>query len=1192
MRRQRLSSWCASAVLSLAALSAHAQVVVSQVYGGGGNAGGQYRNDFIELFNRGTSTVNLAGWSVQYASSAGTTWQVTALNGSLQPGQYLLVQEAVGANTLAAALPTPDATGTIAMSATGGKVALHNATTALSGACPAAQNLVAFGSVTGCGTPTPALSNSTAALRKGAGCTDTGSNGADFDVLAPAPRNRATALAPCDGGGTPTSPTATAALSPSSVQAGEAFTLRVTVVPGTNPASTGLVVIADLQAIGGAANEALYDDGTHGDSVAGDKVFSLATSVAAGTSAGNKALGIGVGDDQLRSASLVATLSVVQLVAIHDIQGAGNASPLAGQTVVTEGIVTARKSNGFFLQAADGEGDGNPATSEGVFVFTSSAPSATATVGNRVRVQAAVSEFVSSSNPHQLAITELTTPVLSLLSSGSPLPAPVEITAALANEDSAIDALERLEGMRVTVPTLDVVAPVGAFINEASATSPPDGVFFGVVPGVARPFREPGIGALDTTAIPAGVTPPVFDTNPERIRIQSTGQSGAVAMGADVGDVITGLVGVLDYGFGAYSLLPDPAAAAVVTPGASPTPVSVAKASEITIGGFNLERFFDSVNDPGISDPVLTPAALESRMKKTANAICGYVRTPDILGVVEVENLPVLEQLAQHINDGNTLFPGSCARNPQYVAYLQEGNDIGGIDIGFLVDGTEVAPGVKRVEVLGVEQVGSDSLFTNLDGSTVLLNDRPSLVLRARVNQANGAHYDVTVIANHLRSLTDVNAVTPGSNGWATDGARIRAKRAAQAKELAEFIQAEQAAHPGERLVLLGDFNAFEFNDGYTDSMGIITGREAGPSEVLNYVDSPVAVPLTNMASLSPEAERYSFSFDGNAQSLDHMVVNQALLDSTTGVRAEHARINADFGEDNYGDFNVPVRVSDHDPVVLFLGNAAFSTADLAATVNAQQASVVIGQAAVFGVGVANGGPMRGAGVARPDARRRARRCLGGGGQRLDLQRTGRARGEHDRALRGGDAGERRERRLHRHRADRPHARRQHDRPVGPRGLADDRPGAGEQPGQRERAGHRIRGPGQHRRGAEGPPAGEEAGHLRHRHRQCRAARRARRRARDRGQRPAAGRGRHRRRRAGLHQCDQHADHEHLDLPGRRLVRRGPLRRPHGHGEPGLRVRRDAQRWRGFQLRDQRSGGRQQPVRRRGEGRGGSGTVQ
>jgi hypothetical protein len=216
------------------------------------------------------------------------------------------------------------------------------------------------------------------------------------------------------------------------------------------------------------------------------------------------------------------------------------------------------------------------------------------------------------------------------------------------------------------------------------------------------------------------------------------------------------------------------------------------------------------------------------------------------------------------------------------------------------------------------------------------------------VHQGNGASYELTVIANHLRSLTGVNDPE--------DGARIRAKRAAQAKFLAEVIHARQIANPQERIVLLGDFNAFEFNDGYTDSMGVITGREVGPTEVLNYVDGPITTPLTNMAELSPEADRYSFSFDGNAQSLDHMVVNQALLDSTAGVRAEHARINADFGEDNYGDFTVPVRVSDHDPVVLFLSDNAFGSADLAVSV-AASSPVAVGNNVQFGIGLANGGP-------------------------------------------------------------------------------------------------------------------------------------------------------------------------------------------------------------------------------------------
>lgn len=954
---RRLTRLACAALLSFAALPAFAQVVISQVYGGGGNSGAVYKNDFIEVFNAGSAAVDLSGWSVQYASATGTSWAVTPLSGSLQPGQYLLVQEAAGSNTLATPLPSPDVTGTIAMSATAGKVALRNTTAVppTGTACPTAVDFVGFGT-TNCPNPTAALTNSTAALRKDAGCTNTGSPTADFSTGAAAPRNRGTALNPC-GVVLPTDPTVAATATPSAVEAGESLLLRATVTPGANPTSTGLVVLANLSPIGGVDGTPLYDDGTNGDAVAGDKVFSLATSVAAGTAPGSKLIGIGVGDDQLRSGSATVTVSVIQLLAIHDVQGSGVGTPYAGQSVAVEGIVTARKNNGFFLQSADAEADGNPATSEALFVFTGSPVPAAAAVGNRVRALGTAVEFTSSSNPHQLSITELTSATVSLLATGQALPAPVSLTAEFASPDSAITALERYEGMRVSIASLRVVAPVSAFVTETTAASPSNGVFFGVLAGVPRPFREPGVGALDTTVFPAGVKPPVFDTNPERIRVQSTGQSGAVALGADVGDVIDGLVGVLDYGVGTYSLLPDPGIALDVTAGATPGAVSVAKPSEITIGGFNLQRFFDEVNAPGIGEPVLQPATVAARLKKTANAICGYVRTPDILGVVEVENLAILQRLADGINAGDTQEAGSCPRNPQYVAHLEEGNDVGGIDVGFLLSTAEVAPGKPRVEVLSLEQVGKDTLFTNPNGSTDLLNDRPSYVLRARINAANGAHSDVTVIANHLRSLIDVNSTDPGSDGWSTAGARVRAKRAAQAAFLAGVVHARQQANPEEKIVLLGDFNAFEFNDGYTDMMGVITGREAGPTEVLNYVDSPITAPLTNMAELSPAADRYSFTFDGNAQSLDHMVVNQALLDRTAAVRAEHARINADFGEDNYGDFTVPVRVSDHDPVVLFLDEAAFSTADLAATVQAANPSIVIGQAASFGVGVANGGP-------------------------------------------------------------------------------------------------------------------------------------------------------------------------------------------------------------------------------------------
>ncbi|WP_343425248.1 lamin tail domain-containing protein [Candidatus Amarolinea dominans] len=116
---------------------------VSQVYGGGGNAGATYTNDFIELFNAGAGSINLSGWSVQYASATGTSWQVTNLSGSLVAGHYYLIQEAQGAGGTTP-LPTPDATGTIAMSGSQGKVALVNSTTALSGACPTGASIIDF----------------------------------------------------------------------------------------------------------------------------------------------------------------------------------------------------------------------------------------------------------------------------------------------------------------------------------------------------------------------------------------------------------------------------------------------------------------------------------------------------------------------------------------------------------------------------------------------------------------------------------------------------------------------------------------------------------------------------------------------------------------------------------------------------------------------------------------------------------------------------------------------------------------------------------------------------------------------------------------------------------------------------------------------------------------------------------------
>jgi hypothetical protein len=199
------------AALLLVPTSAHASasgVVVSQVYGGGGNAGATYRNDFVELFNGGSSTVDISGWSVQYATAAGTSWQATALTGSIAPGRYHLVQLASNAD-VGAALPSPDSTGTSNLGGTSGKVALVRGTTELAcgataGSCSGhslIEDMVGYGSASdfeGLGSA-EAPSNTAATIRGNGGCTDTGNNAADFAAAPPTPRNSVSPANACAG---------------------------------------------------------------------------------------------------------------------------------------------------------------------------------------------------------------------------------------------------------------------------------------------------------------------------------------------------------------------------------------------------------------------------------------------------------------------------------------------------------------------------------------------------------------------------------------------------------------------------------------------------------------------------------------------------------------------------------------------------------------------------------------------------------------------------------------------------------------------------------------------------------------------------------------------------------------------------------------------------------------------------------
>lgn len=650
------------------------------------------------------------------------------------------------------------------------------------------------------------------------------------------------------------------------------------------------------QAIPEGANEAAVDLSVLGDTlIEPNETFSVVVSNVVGAVVGDGTGTVTIANDD------------VLLTGIHNIQGAGSTSPLAGQTVSTRGIVTALKSNGFFLQTPDAEGDGDPLTSEGIVVFTGSTLPAAATVGALLQVTGTVTEFVPGADPAQPPLTELAGMLAIVpLATGQPLPAPVAIAASDLGPASGLDALEHLEGMRVSVASLTVVGPTLGFIAESSATATSSGVFFAVVTGVPRPYREPGFQQPDPLPAGAPGSVPRFDANPERLRVDSDGQPGAAAIDVAAGAVVTGLAGVVDYSFRTYTLLPDPGTGTVTHPSTVVRAVRPAKPTESTVASFNLERFYDTVNDPG-GDVALTPAAFAARLAKASRTIRESLRLPDVLGVVEMENLATLQTLAARIGS-DAVAAGQP--DPLYAAYLVEGSDPGGIDVGVLVKTQPVAPGVPRVEVIAVTQEGAAATFIDpSDGSTDLLNDRPPLVAEVVVHYADGRGLPLTVIVNHLRSLIDVDDA-------GTTGARVRAKRAAQAEYLAGLVSGRLAIRPFERLVLVGDFNAFQFSDGLVDVIGTIKGTPAPASEVVVASPDLLDPDLVNLVDLVAPRERYSFVFDGSAQVLDHVIVSKAALASATAFA--FARGNADAPEVARNGATAS-RLSDHDaPVAYF----------------------------------------------------------------------------------------------------------------------------------------------------------------------------------------------------------------------------------------------------------------------------------
>jgi predicted extracellular nuclease len=750
------------------AAAASSDVVISQIYGGGGNSGATLTNDFIELQNRGTAPVTVTGWSVQYASSAGTTWQVTGLTGTIAPGGFLLVQESAGAGGTTP-LPTPDATGGIAMSATSGKVALVRTATPLAcGAnCDTAADVHDF---VGYGTaandfetaPTSNLSNTTAARRIS---DDTDDNSADFAIDAPTPRNS----------GSPPEE------------------------PEPDPIATR----------------------------------------------------------------------------IHAVQGAAHVSPLNGVRVTVPGVVTALRSNGYYLQ--DPNPDSDPATSEGILVFTSSAP--TVAVGEHLSVTGRVSEFRPGGDADNLTTTQLNPQRVTRLDPVAP-PAPTLVgpggrVAPVAVRADAPGDVEAASVFDVTTNALDFYESMEGMVLrvvDSVASGPTNG--FGelsVLPG--------GVGSPRT--VRGGVRYTYGDANAERVILDD---SLAPMPPADTGDLLPGAVdGVLDYSFGNFKLnvLATPS---IVDRGPVRETTRPQRHGELAIATYNVENL-----DP--SDP-------QEKFDRLAAGIVTSLASPDLLALEEVQdNTGATNNGVVAADQTYALLIAAIVRagGPTYQfrqvdpTNNADGGEPGGnIRVGFLfrtdrglsfVD----RPGGDATTAVGVTRTGF--LRAALTASPGRVDPNNPAFANSRKPLAGEFRYNgktLFVVANHFNSKGGDQPLF-GRFQPPTRGSEVQ--RHAQATVLANFVDDIRAVNPLANVVLLGDINDFEF------------------SETVDIMVDDLF--MLDLPRFQPPAERYSYVFDGNSQVLDHILISVPL--ALLGWDHDIVHTNAEYSD----------QASDHDPQIV-----------------------------------------------------------------------------------------------------------------------------------------------------------------------------------------------------------------------------------------------------------------------------------
>ena len=907
-------------------------VVISQVYGGGGNSGAFYANDFFELYNRGGATVDLTGWSVQYASNTGTTWSATALHGQIPPGQYYLVQQAAGLGG-GTPLPAPDAIGSTNVGSTQGKVALVTTASALTcGAdCDAAtgvRDFVGYGAANDFETaPTRNLTNSSAAIRNGGGSVDTDNNSADFAIGAPTPRNCGSAcsvtlnLAVNDVSANETNAGTTTfsfLVSLSAPAPGGGASFDIATADNTATVSDNDYVASSLtgQTIPEGSSTYPFDVTVNGDTgiEANESFFVNVTNVTGATVADGQGQGTIQNDDSNPCDD--------PFTPIYQIQGSGTSAALTGIRT-TEGVVVGdfegtAANSGFFIQ--DPAGDGDAATSDGIFVFTG--PANAVDAGDYVRVTGFARERFNQTAFN--GTNSNTTPVTDILKCGTASVPATDVTMPFATTTSP----ERYEGMLVRFPQSLVIAEYFNYarFGEMVLALPLD--------GEERPFTgtaidEPGTAANARTLANSLRRITLDDNqsaqNPPVLR-HPNGLDFSLTNSFRGGDHVQNAVGVLGFDFSLYRIFPTGAAdySGTNERPVAPEPVGgtlrVAAMNTLNFfltldttasdtgggpcgGNANLDcRGADANADPP-GDPIVDQE-LPRQRDKLLQALAGL--DADVLGLNELENTPGVDPLAD------------------IVAGL---NEMDGVGPYATIDTGPIGTDAIKVGLIynpdAVVPVGPFQILSSADDPRFIdMKSRPALA-QTFEEIATGARF--TVVVNHLKSkgsdCLDVD-LDPGlgvdpDNDTGDGQGNCNGTRTLAAQALVDWIATDPTGSGDPDFLIMGDLNSYAMEDP-------IDAIKAGADDEAGTGDD-----WTNLIALYQGTYAYSYVFDGQSGYLDHALANASISGQVAGAADWH--INAD--EPSVLDYDVSFkpeaqdrlyeadqyRTSDHDPVVVGL---------------------------------------------------------------------------------------------------------------------------------------------------------------------------------------------------------------------------------------------------------------------------------